>query len=213
MIRILLAAAFLLGAPLAAQRASDGQAGPRDVLPREREIALARSAAPADVSAEATVLVWDGSDFVTAVEGGNGVTCLVGRSWPESLEPHCFDEEGTRTILPIHLEMYRLQHAGADQATIDASVAEGLRSGRFRLPSRPAMSYMMSSAQELYDPRGEPVGAWHPHLMIYYPYLTEKAVGLGRPPSTDAAVVVDPGSALSNLMIVVRSAVDPDWNP
>jgi hypothetical protein len=153
------------------------------------------------------VLVWNGSGFERAREGTNGVTCYVARSWPESLEPHCFDEEGAATILPIHLREMELWNEGRSRAEIDRVIADGLRTGAFRLPARPVMSYMMSAGQQLIGDDGTPVGAWRPHLMIYYPYLTPDAMGLGARPSMEAAVVVDPGTPLSNLMIVVNDFV------
>jgi hypothetical protein len=170
-------------------------------------VALARSAAPAAVSGAARVLVWNGADFETAAEGSNGVTCYVARSWPESLEPHCFDEEGSRTVLPIHLLQMKLWHRGAGPEEVAATVAEGLRTGELRLPSRPVMSYMMSAGQRLISNEGQDAGAWQPHLMIYYPYLTQEALGLGAVPSTEAAMVVDPGSPLSNIMVIVKDFV------
>jgi hypothetical protein len=66
------------------------------------------------------------------------------------------------------------------------------------------MSYMMSSEQVLYDDDGRKVGKWEPHLMIYYPNLTSADLGLGGTPSTQAALVVDEGKAVSNIMIVVK---------
>lgn len=200
-------AALAVAQPGAGQSREAGSAGPRSVLPRDREIALARSAAPAAVSAEATVLAWNGHDFEVAVEGINGVTCYVGRSRVESVEPHCFDEEGARTILPIHLLETRMLHEGRSPEEIDAAVAEGLRSGALRLPKRPAMSYMMSAGQQLISDDGRPVGAWESHLMIYYPYLTQEDLGLGAVPSTEAAIVVDPGTPFSNIMIVLKAHV------
>lgn len=193
--------------PAAGQSVEGGRSGPREVLERSFEVALARSAAPAAVSDEARVLAWNGEDFDVAAAGSNGVTCYVARSWPESLEPHCFDAEGSTTILPIHLLQMRLRCAGAADEEIDAAVAEGLRTGELRLPSRPVMSYMMSAGQRLISDDGRDVGAWQPHLMIYYPYLTEGALGLGPVPSTEAAVVVDPGTPLSNIMVVVKEFV------
>jgi hypothetical protein len=202
-------AVWILGAAqaLAGQSREAGSAGPRPVLPRAQELALARSAAPTAVSGDATVLAWNGSDFEVAAEGSNGVTCYVGRSRVESLEPHCFDEEGARTILPIHLLETRMLHEGRSPAEIDAAVAEGLRSGALRLPIRPAMSYMMSAEQRLVSDDGRPVGAWESHLMIYYPYLTQQDLGLGAAPSTEAAVVVDPGTPFSNIMVVLKAHV------
>ncbi|MDH3224243.1 MAG: hypothetical protein OEO23_11055 [Gemmatimonadota bacterium] len=190
--------------PISAQGTASGKAGPRAVLEREYEISLAVSAAPDAVSGDATVLVWNGSGFEKAREGSNGVTCYVARSWPDSLEPHCFDAEGSVTILPIHMRQMELQHQGLDGEAVQEEIARGIASGEFRLPSRPAMSYMMSRDQQLISDSGDETGNWMPHRMIYYPYLTQEALGLGGRPSTDAAIVADPGTRLSNIMIVVR---------
>ncbi|MEM7414337.1 MAG: hypothetical protein AAF389_02505 [Gemmatimonadota bacterium] len=193
--------------PADGQGIDTGRSGPREVLDRNTEVALALSAAPADVSADATVLVWTGEGFDAAREGSSGVTCYVARSWPESLEPHCFDEEGSTTILPIHMRQMELWHAGQTKEEIDAEIADGLHSGLFRLPSRPAMSYMMSEGQELIGDDGSPAGNWEPHLMIYFPWMTQEGLGLGEMPSMDAAMVVDPGTPFSNIMIVVGDHV------
>lgn len=201
----------LLQVPTApAQSVEAGSLELPELLDREREITLARSAAPAAVSGEATVLVLERGGYVVAVEGTNGVTCHVGRSWPRSLEPHCFDAEGSATILAMHVRRAELRERGWTKAAIDADIAEGLRTGRYRLPSRPAMSYMMSAAQNLYDDEGQHVGAWKPHLMIYYPYLTPESIGWSGPPTLEAAVVVDPGTPDANLMIVVPEAIEPE---
>ena len=195
--------------PLASQSTAAGRAGPRIMLPRDREIALARSAAPTDVSRDASVMVLTERGFEVAATGTNGVTCVVNRSQPESLEPHCFDAEGSATVLPIELRRTELLREGKSLAEIDREIGDGLLSGKYRLPRRPAMSYMMSSGQILYDDEGKRVGKWQPHLMIFYPNLTSSELGLGATPSTDAAVVVDPGRPLSNVMVVVKAFVDP----
>ena len=202
----LTAAALLVGpqGPLAGQSSASGKAGPRAVLDRDEETALALSAAPPDVSADATVLLWTGSTFEAARQGTNGVSCYVARSWPTSLEPHCFDEEGARTIMRIHMRQTELQHEGHSEAEVQDEIARGIASGEFHLPTRPVMSYMMSEDQDLISDEGQAAGNWMPHLMIYYPYLTQEDLGLGPTPSTDAAIVVDPGTPFSNIMIVVR---------
>ena len=195
--------------PLAAQSAAAGRTGPRIMLPREREMTLARSAAPPEVSREATVMVLTERGFEVADSGTNGVTCVVNRSQPQSLEPHCFDAEGSASVLPIELRRTELLREGKSLAEIDREIGEGLLAGRYRLPRRPAMSYMMSSGQVLYDDDGTRVGKWQPHLMIFYPNLTPADLGLGGEPSPRAAVVVDPGRPLSNIMVVVKDFVDP----
>jgi hypothetical protein len=188
----------------AAQGVAAGRTGPRTILPREREIALARSAAPPPVSRDATVMVLTERGFEVAVTGTSGVTCVVNRSHPRSLEPHCFDAEGSATVLPMELRRTEMLRAGKSTEEIDREIAAGLLSGKYRLPRRPAMSYMMSPEQVLYDDEGKSVGKWEPHLMIYYPNLTSADLGLAGKPSTRAALVVDEGKAISSILIVVK---------
>jgi hypothetical protein len=146
---------------------------------------------------------------VVADSGNTGVQCYVSRGWPRSLEPHCFDEEGARTIMPIEMRQTELLSQGIAGDSVQRVVAAGLARGEFRLPLRPAMSWMQSAAQVLYDDDGNRVGPWKPHIMIYYPYLTAQGMGTGKNQDVSAGIVVSPGSPLSNLMIVVSEAVQP----
>jgi hypothetical protein len=197
------------GGPATAQSVAAGRTGPRPLIPREREIALARTAAPAEVSRDATVMVFTEGGFEVAVKGTSGVTCVVNRSHPQSLEPHCFDAEASATVLPMELRRTELLREGKSAEEIDREIAAGLLSGKYRLPRRPAMSYMMSPQQVLYNDEGRKVGKWQPHLMIFYPHLTSADLGLGGTPSTQAAMVVDEGKAVSNIMIVVKDFAGP----
>jgi hypothetical protein len=69
----------------------------------EAEIALARSAAPENVSAHATVKILTASGFKVAAQGDNGFVCIVMRGWgaPTLLRygaPH-LSARGTSTLL------------------------------------------------------------------------------------------------------------------
>src|ERR1051326_4830684 len=48
---------------------------------RETEIAMARSAAPEEISRDATVMVLGEHGYVKAAEGKNGFVCIVERAW------------------------------------------------------------------------------------------------------------------------------------
>ena len=193
-----------------AQPASQGLPA---ILPRAQEIALARSAAPPQVSAAATVFVLERGGFVKAETGTNGVTCLVDRTHPASLEPHCYDAEGSRTILPIRLAQAEMRERGLSKAEITAAVNEGIRTGRFTLPERAAMSYMMSSAQVLYNDAGRRVGAWKPHLMIYMPYIEPADLGVSGGAADGVPMVDDPGGPLACVVVVVPVAIEPRQPP
>jgi hypothetical protein len=75
--------------------------------------------------------------------------------------------------------------------------------GDLRLPRRPAMSYMMSSRQVLYNDSGRQVGSWKPHIMLYYPSLTNAGVGLPAKPEMRVGMVANEGTAESSLMIIM----------
>jgi hypothetical protein len=171
---------------------------------------LARSAAPASISAGARVYVFSDTGYVVADPGQTDVACMVNRSWPESLEPSCYDAEGAATIMPMEMRRTVLYHRGVKAADVERAISDGLMAGRFRLPSRPAVQYMMSSAQRLISDEGKPVGAWRPHIMIHYPFLTNAAVGHHAEPDLKAGLVVDSGQPTANLMVVVPQFIDPE---
>ena len=101
---------------------------------------LARSAAPPTVSADATVLVLaEGAiRWVVGEEGANGATCYVSRTWAGTIEPHCFDSEGSKMILPIQLRTLEMGHAGATAEEIEAEIEAGKPAdGRFLVPFAP----------------------------------------------------------------------------
>jgi hypothetical protein len=205
-------AAMAAATPAAAQEIT-GRPGPRLQLPRDWEVALARSAAPPSVSATARVWYFAKGTYIVADSGTSTAACYVGRSWPEALEPQCFDEEGARTILPMEMRTAELLHAGRSQEAVDREIADGLAAGRYRIPQRLAMSWMMSAAQVLYSDDGRRVGAWRPHVMIYYPYLTAAGVGTGANQDLTAGIIVSPGKPGANLMIVVQQAITPPSVP
>ncbi len=209
---VMMCALIIAPGALAAQAAATAEqdrSGPRPLLPTAQEIALARSAAPAAVSDSATVYILEASGFRQAVMGTNGVACYVNRSWPGSLEPHCFDAEGAATIMPMNMRRLELRHRGASFADEEREILDGLASGRFRLPRRPVMSWMMSAAQQLVNDGGVAAGPWQPHLMIYYPYLSAAETGLAGPPDPRHAMLTDAGRPTANLTIVVREFIQP----
>ena len=206
------AVAVLMGAaPMAAQSKGAGQSGPRKLLPRAEEIALARSAAPAAVSKNATVWVLTDSGLR---RGG------AGDQRRRLLRQPKLDRERRAALLRRRRARrrscrWRCGRSSSGTAAcrgedVEREIAAGLSSGRFRTPRRPVLSWMLSGAQQLISDDGKPVGKWRPHLMIYYPYLTAAELGLGAVPDLKGAVLVDGGTPTSNLMIVTSDFVQPE---
>lgn len=183
-----------------------GRVGKRQVLPQAQEIALARSAAPAAVSDSASIWVFTDAGYVLASNGSNGAACYVSRSWPTSIEPHCFDAEGAATVMKLHMREVELMHKGMSVDDVDRAIGADLANGKLRLPRRPAMSYMMSAGQQLISDEGQRAGSWRPHIMIYYPFLESADLYKGAPDMA-AGTVTGSGSATSSIMIVVPEFV------
>lgn len=167
--KTLTAAALLL--PLAA---SARELDPAEPLTRAREIELAREAGPPDLVAAATVYVLGEEGYEVAQAGGNGASCLVNRGRPGTIEPLCYDAEGTRAILPVTLERARLRAAGASEEEIERRIREGFESGLYGPPAGPGIAYMLSPSNRVFN--GREVIGYPPHVMIYAPYATNEAI-------------------------------------
>ncbi|MEN8376273.1 MAG: hypothetical protein ABFS34_12560 [Gemmatimonadota bacterium] len=190
---------------------------PYAVLSEAEEIALARSAAPADVSADADIWVVKSGRYELARRGSNGNACLVGRNAAltdafledskRHLAPICYDAEGARTVLQMEQRKLQLRLQGRTRDEVRATIAEELASGELPTPKRPAMSYMLSSGQQLYH-SGNFAGNWKPHLMIYVPGLTEADIGFQDRSYRDIQVQNE-GQPNAILVVVMADFIDP----
>ena len=79
------------------------------LMDESAEIALARSAAPSSISADADVMVLRQDGYATAVKGKNGFVCIVERAWGKATDdpefwnqkmraPHCFNPTGQQGL-------------------------------------------------------------------------------------------------------------------
>ena len=159
------------------------------IADRNAEIAMARSAAPPSISADAEVMVLGRRGYETAVKGKNGFVCLVERSWmspfdfaqfwnPKMRGPICFNPAAVRSILPLTFKRTELVLSGMSKD----QVIEGIKAfdAKGLPPLEPgAMCYMMSTQGYLNDSAGH----WVPHLMFYVPLTDPKSWGANLPGS------------------------------
>jgi hypothetical protein len=201
-------------APLGAQRAPD--IAPYLTPDRAAEIALARSAAPSDISANATVLVLTRTGYTEAVHGTNGFTCAVMRSFagaaddPQFWNPHtsaplCMNPPAARTVLPGLLTRIGWALAGATPAALRTKISQAYASKTFTLPAPGAMAYMLSPRQHLSDADPQ----WVPHAMFYYDRSV--ATGAFGPPG-DTAPIIDASPADANTPVRVVLIPTRAWS-
>lgn len=159
------------------------------MMPRDVEMSLAKSAAPAVVSNRATIKVLTTSGFQVTHEGDNGFVCMVMRGWSaptyspaplrelvydtKALAPICFDPKAARMVMPYYELRSKLGMEGKAPDQIAAGISTAYAKGE--LPRREGVSfaYMWSAVQDL----GGGAGHWHPHMMVFSPYYENSMLG------------------------------------
>jgi hypothetical protein len=185
------------------------------LMPRDAEIALARSAAPAGISDRATIKVLTRSGYSIAHEGDNGVVCMVMRGFSAPTytpapfrdlvydasvhAPICFTPPAARTAMPY----YELRTRRAMEGKSPDQIAEAVRAAYVKgeLPRRDAVTfaYMWSAHQHL----ASGIGAWHPHMMVFAPYYENAMVGGNEFGSPLPQVTDDAGTPFTVVVIPV----------
>ena len=148
------------------------------LLPEGLETALALSAAPRTLRADAGVFLLHRGGYERARQAANHFDCFVVRTVArfdiqsaDTLIPICLDDEGMRRIAPIHFDTARLREDGQSSDQIRAHLKAGFADGTYQATQRTGLSYMISPVLNLPDGEG---GVWTypPHFMIYAPHLT-----------------------------------------
>jgi hypothetical protein len=182
-------------------------------MPREQQITLAESAAPAEVSSKATVYVLGLKGYEKAREGTNGFSCFVGRHFVKptetTIEPACFDAEGSRTLLLVYLHGEELRTSGKSEAEIKAEVANGYKEGRYQYPNKPGFLYMMSSENRLGPTPDQGTASFPPHLMFYAPNMTTKDIGFDTQPKLDYLGMTHPGAGDNLIVVIPKASTSP----
>ena len=184
------------------------------MMSRDAEIALARTAAPKNISGEASVKALTSAGYQVVSQGTNGFMCLVLRGFaapsltpvpirdsvydPTVKAPICFNEPATKMVLPYYELRAKLAMQGDTPDQIASGVLAAYANGTLPKRTEFSFAYMWSAEQSL-----GAFGHWHPHLMIFAPNYTNAMVGnnpfgSGLPQITD-----DAGTPFSVVVVPV----------
>jgi hypothetical protein len=180
------------------------------MMERDAEIALARTAAPEDISRDATVLVMGRHGYETAVAGKNGFVCLVERAWmapfdnPEfwnfkNRSPDCYNPPAARTVLPLIKMRTEMVLAGLSKEQI----IEKLKAAKAKKEIPPlepgGMAYMMSKQAYLTDRAPHSLS----HVMFFVPSTDPANWGANSAQSPVALLQQDSIADITTFMIPV----------
>jgi hypothetical protein len=156
------------------------------------EIALAKTAAPANISERATLKVLTRTGFEVAQAGDNGSVCMVMRGFsaptysPAQFRnlvfdatvraPICFTPSAARMVMPYYELRTKLALQGKNPDEIAVEIAVAYANGELPKRDEVSFAYMWSAKQNL----ASGIGHWHPHVMVFVPYYDNSMIG-GNP--------------------------------
>jgi hypothetical protein len=189
------------------------------MMPEKEEIALSKSAAPAQIADHATIKVLTESGYKDVQTGSNGFVCMVMRGFtgaptftpiqvrglaydPNTRAPICLNPQAVKMVLPYYELRTRLGMQGKTPEEIADEVKAAYRDGRIPKRTQVSFGYMWSADQVL-----GPAGHWHPHVMVYAPDYDNSM--LGNNPSSSIYPVVgdDSGTPFAVLVIPVDESL------
>ncbi len=173
-------------------------------MPRQTQIELAQSAAPKSVSGKATIYVLTKTGYEKARAGSNGFSCLIERNivgTTGTIEPQCYDAIGSATTLQPALFRETERAKGTSESEIKRLVDQGFKSGRFKIPTKPGLIYMLSESTYIVDDATGKVIHVPGHLMFHAPGITYKDLGLSGP--ADGPPFLTNEGKPDNLMVVI----------
>jgi hypothetical protein len=203
-----LAAQMGVAAAVMAQVAGAADNKTPALMHRQQETALALSACPPMVAAQAAVYLLDKSGYVKIRESQNGFTAIVQHSMPTSQEPQCMDAEGARTFLQRILKVAELRAQGKRPDEIKGIIASAVAKGDLQPPRRAGVDYMLSTENIVPDTKGG-IERFPPHVMFYAPYLTNAELGSGGQSSGDPAFVAGEGTPYALIIVPVGTHEGP----
>ncbi len=188
------------------------------LMPQDAEIALAKSAAPDNISGKATIKVLTASGFQVVREGDNGFVCLVMRGFgaptftPADLRnlvydsklraPICFDPQAAQTVVPYYELRHKLGLQGKTPDEIAKAVSDAYSTGALPKRDRVSFAYMWSADQILGS-----VGHWHPHMMVFSPHYENSMLGGNQAGALGPFVTDDAGTPLAVVVIRVDDSL------
>jgi len=154
-------------------------------MPPDLEADFALSSLPPRLRDHATVYLLDPrKGYYIARQGNNGFSAFVDRTeWErakfvqDTYAAISFDDEGTKTHLPVHLAVAEMRASGKySAAQIKDIIIKRVKDGTYQSPSRTGISYMLSPLLRTYDDN-KIVNLMLPHYMFYAPRVENSDFG------------------------------------
>ncbi|PWT70635.1 MAG: hypothetical protein C5B59_19710 [Bacteroidetes bacterium] len=191
-------------------------------MPDSLEFQYALSSLPPHLRENATVYLLDPKKgYYVARKGTNGFCAYVNRTEWERGEfvqdiyaPLGFDSLGSKTLLPIFLEVGNMRASGKySPQQLQDIVVQRVKDGTYKAPPRAGICYMLSPLFRTRTDQGI-VSIVMPHYMIYAPFTEDSDIGGGwvtgghQPFVASTGPVLDKAHSIFNYIIIAAGETE-----
>ena len=173
-------------------------AGAQVVYPSPaRQIAAAVSPLPEPQQKGARVLGYDSNGkFGTLRSGTNDLTCIADDPSGKQFHVACYHN----SLEPFMARGRELHALKKSREAIDSIRLNDVKSGRYKMPSRPAALYQYYASRDSVDANGGVKGAQYLYV-VYMPYASYKTTGITEAPMDGAPWIMYPGKPWAHVMV------------
>jgi len=183
------------------------------LMDRNAEIALARTAVPASIAHDATVMVLGRHGYETAVQGKNGFLCYVGRGWTSAADPDfenpkvrvpmCLNAPAANSYFVMMKKVAELALAGQSLEQVNAAIAAAVAKHELPPMAPGSLGYMLG--KEGYG--GDVAPHWPSHIMFFRSDVDPASWGANLPGSPMIAIA-DPATHLTQFVVEAKKWAD-----
>ena len=169
----------------------------------DEKIEIAVLAAPADLRADATVLIYDdNNELIKVRDGNNEFVCLGENPARESFEVACYHE----SLEPFMARGRDLRKEGKTSQEVFAIREAEAVDGSLAMPTEPATLYIYFGVSGVYDRENQLIEGAGYRYVVYVPFADQKTTGLPlKPGGPGHPWLMSPGTHGAHIMITPPS--------
>lgn len=174
-------------------------AGAQVVYPSSaRQIAAAVSPLPEPQQKGARVLGYNSNGkFATLRTGTNDLTCIADDPSGKQFHVACYHD----SLEPFMARGRELHALKKSREAIDSIRMNDVKTGRYKMPSRPAALYQYFASRDSVDAATGGVKGAQYLYVVYMPYASYKTTGITEAPMDGAPWIMYPGKPWAHVMI------------
>lgn len=167
------------------------------VMPADQQLASAVLPLPAEMRDGAGVMgykVPGKLELLRPVK--NGMLCLADDPADDRFHVACYAD----TIDPFMERGRELRRQGVTGAKVDTMRFADIRSGKLKMPEKPAALYQITAPKNGYNAATRTITGGTSSMVVYVPFATGESTGLSTVPSRTSPWLMLPGTPKAHIM-------------